>query len=222
LNAITVKNKHPLPIVDELMDELAGAKWFTKLDFRSGYHQIRVAKADEMKTTFKTHSGLYEFRVMPFVLTNAPASFQSILNKIFAPLLRKCVLVFMDDILVYSPILSEHVQHLQQVFEILNQQKFFLKESKCVFGQQQLEYLGHLISGEGVATEPSKIVVVQQWPVPVDIKQLRRFLGLTGYYRRFIKHYSMISSPLTALLKKGYLTSGPVINKKPSFYSNKP
>jgi hypothetical protein len=120
LNVITVKNKHPLPILDELMDELAGAKWFTKLDFRSGYHQIRVAKADEMKTTFKTHSGLYEFRVMPFGLTNAPTSFQSILNKIFAPLLRKCVLVFMDDIHVYSPTLFEHVQHLQHVFEILN------------------------------------------------------------------------------------------------------
>jgi hypothetical protein len=186
------------------------------------HYQIRVAKADEMKTTFKTQSGLYEFRVMPFGLTNAPASFQSIMNKIFAPLLRKCVLVFMDDILVYSTTLYEHVQHLQQVFEILNQQKFFLKESNCVFGQQQLEYLGHLISGKGVATEASKIVFVQQWPIPVNIKQLRGLLGLTGYYRRFIKHYGMISSPLIVHLKKGYLTSGPVINKKLSFYSNKP
>jgi hypothetical protein len=125
------------------------------------------------------------------------------MNKIFAPLLRKCVLVFMDDILVYSPTLHEHVQHLQRVFEILNQQKFFVNESNCVFGQQQLEYLGHLISGKGVATEPSKIGAIQQWPVLVNIKQLRGFLGLTGYYRRFIRHYGMISSPLTALLKKG-------------------
>jgi hypothetical protein len=119
LNAITVKNKHPLPIVDELLDELAGVQWFTKLDFRSGYHQIRVAKGDEMKTTFKTHSGLYEFRVMSFGLTNAPASFQSTMNKIFQPLLRNSVLVFMDDILVYSATLEDHVKHLEQVFSIL-------------------------------------------------------------------------------------------------------
>jgi hypothetical protein len=189
LNAITVKNKHPLPIVDELLDELAGAQWFTKLDFRSGYHQIRVAQGDEMKTAFKTRSGLYEFRVMPFGLTNAPASFQSTMNKIFQPLLRKSVLVFMDDILVYSATLEDHVKHLEQVFSILQQHEFFVKLSKCVFAQQQLEYLGHVITSKGVATEPSKITAVQQWPVPVNAKQLRGFLGLTGYYRRFIKHY---------------------------------
>jgi hypothetical protein len=139
---------------------------------------------------------------MPFGLTNAPASFQSIMNKIFHPLLRKCVLVFMDDILIYSPTLSEHTQHLHQVFEILQENNFFVKESKCVFGQQELEYLGHLITANGVATEPSKIVVVTNWPVPSTIKQLRGFLGLTGYYRRFIQHYGMISAPLTTLLKK--------------------
>jgi hypothetical protein len=189
LNAITVKNKHPLPIVDEFLDELAGAQWFTKLDFRSGYHQIRVAQGDEMKTAFKTRSGLYEFRVMPFGLTNAPASFQSTMNKIFQPLLRKSVLVFMDDILVYSATLEDHVKHLEQVFSILQQHEFFVKLSKCVFAQQQLEYLGHVITSKGVATEPSKITAVQQWPVPVNAKQLRGFLGLTGYYRRFIKHY---------------------------------
>jgi hypothetical protein len=125
LNAIAMKNKHPLPIVDELLDELAGAQWFTKLDFRSGYHHIRVAKGDEMKTSFKTHSGLYECRVMPFGLTNAPASFQSTMNKISQPLLRKGVLVFMDDTLVYSPTLEDHVQHLEQVFTILQQNEFF-------------------------------------------------------------------------------------------------
>lgn len=119
LNAITVKNKHPMPMVDELLDELASAKWFTKLDFRSGYHQIRVAPGDEYKSAFKTHSGLYEFTMMPFVLTNAPASFQSTMNKIFAPILRKFVLVFKDDILIYSATLEDHLGHLQQVLDII-------------------------------------------------------------------------------------------------------
>ena len=152
LNAITVKNKHHLPVVDELLDELVGAQWFSKLDFRSGYHQIRVADGDEMKTTFRTHNGLFEFKVMPFGLTNAPASFQSIMNKIFEPLLRKCVLDFMDDILIYSPSLEAHMQHLQQVFDIIQANYFSIKMSKCIFAQQQLEYLGHVITAAGVAT----------------------------------------------------------------------
>lgn len=203
LNAITVKNKHPLPIVDELMDELAGACYFSKLDCRSGYHQIRVAQGDEFKTAFKTHNGLFEFRVMPFGLTNAPASFQGAMNMIFAPLLRKSVLVFMDDILVYSRTLEDHIHHLQQVLQLLQDNQFLLKESKCVFAQQSLEYLGHIISNNGVATEPTKIAAIQNWPTPTSVKQLRGFLGLTGYYRRFIQNYGVISRPLTQLLKKG-------------------
>jgi len=135
LNAITVKNKHPLPIVDELLDELAGSVWFTKLDFRSGYRQICIATGDEPKTAFKTHNGLYEFLVMPFGLTNAPASFQSLMNTIFASLMRKCVLVFMDDILVYNRTLEQHVQHLTQVFQIIRDHKFLIKKSKCAFAQ---------------------------------------------------------------------------------------
>ena len=203
LNAITVKNKHPMPVVDALLDELAGAKWFTKLDFRSGYHQIRVAPGDEYKTAFRTHSGLYEFTVMSFCLTNAPPSFQSIMNKVFAPLLRHSVLIFMDDILIYSATLEEHILHLQQVLEIIQDNQFYIKLSKCIFAQQQLEYLGHLVTSQGVATKPSKIQAVAQWPTPSTIKQLRGFLGLTGYYRRFNKQYGMISHPLTQLLKKG-------------------
>ena len=184
LNTITVKNKHPLPIVEELIDELAGAKWFSKLDFRSGYHQIKIVQGDEHKTAFKTHSGLYEFLVMPFGLTNALATFQSVMNHIFAPVLRQGVLVFMDDILVYSSTLEEHLQLLTQVFATLEQHQFMIKLYKCSFSQSKIEYLGHCISDQGVSTEPSKITTVQMWPVPTNLKQLRGFLGLTGYYRR--------------------------------------
>lgn len=139
LNAQTVKNKHPMPGVEELLDELKGAKWLTKLDLRAGYHQICVETADTYKTTFKNHSGLYEFLVMPFGLTNASTTFQSVMNKIFAHLLRKGVLVFMDDIVIYFASLSEHISLLQQVFDILRAQKFYVKLSKCSFAQQEVE-----------------------------------------------------------------------------------
>lgn len=181
LNAVTVKNKHPMPIVDELIDELAGGQWFSKLDFRSGYHQIRIALEDTHKTAFKTHEGLHEFLVMPFGLTNAPATFQIVMNMIIKHLLCRGVLVFMDDILIYSATLEDHLHLLQEVFQIIRDQHFYVKLSKCSFAQPEVEYL-HVISARGVATEPSKILAVQQWPTPVNVKQLRGFLGLAGYY----------------------------------------
>jgi hypothetical protein len=202
MNNITVKNKYPMPIVDELLDELSGSQWFTKLDLRAGYHQIRLVPTDEHKTAFKTHLGLYEFKVMPFGLTNAPATFQSAMNNIFSNMIRKCVLVFMDDILIYSPTLEDHLSHLQQVFQLLQANQLSVKLSKCSFAQESLDYLGHIISRHGVATDPTKVLAVQQWPVPKNGRQVRGFLGLTGYYRKFIQNYSLISRTLSDLLKK--------------------
>uniref|UniRef100_A0A8R7PQE7 Reverse transcriptase domain-containing protein n=1 Tax=Triticum urartu TaxID=4572 RepID=A0A8R7PQE7_TRIUA len=171
LNAITIKNKYPIPIVDELLDELAGAYWFTKLDMLSGYHQIRMAEGDDFKTAFRTHQGLYEFLVMPFGVAGGPSTFQGVVNFSFDGLLRKGVLLFMDDILVHSHTLEEHVQKLRAVFQILRQNQFVIKRSKCAFAQQKIEYLGHVIRAEGVATDPTKVAAVTSWPVPTNLKE---------------------------------------------------
>jgi hypothetical protein len=205
LNALTVKGKYPLPVIDELLDELAGAKWFSKLDLRAGYHQIRLAPGEEFKTAFQTHHGHYEFRVMAFGLTGAPATFQHAMNASLAPVLRKFALVFFDDILVYSPDYDSHLKHVQAVLEIIHCDKWQVKLSKCAFAQEQIAYLGHVISAEGVSTDQSKIASINDWAQPTNLKELRGFLGLTGYYRKFIRHYAVISHPLTALLKKGAL-----------------
>lgn len=160
---------------------------------------------DEHKTTFKTHHGHFEFRVMPFGLTSAPATFQGCLNNILSPLLRKFVLVFVDDILIYSKTLSDHVQHLQSVLQILTKHQLKVKSSKCSFAQQRLAYLGHIVSPNGVSTDEEKIQVVRNWPTPTCVKELRGFLGLAGYYRKFVRHYGLLSKPLTNLLRKGQI-----------------
>ena len=202
LNAITVKDRFPLPTIEELLDELGSARVFTKLDLTSGFHQIRLNASDYAKTAFRTHDGHYEYKVMPFGLCNAPATFQATMNDIFRPLLRKTVIVFFDDILVYSNSEELHLTHLAQVFDILSQHQFFLKLPKCSFGQGEVSYLGHIVSQGSVAPDPAKIQAIVDWPLPKNLKGLRGFLGLSGFYRKFIRLYAAIAQPLTNMLRR--------------------
>jgi len=206
LNAITVEDRFPIPTIDELLDELTTAKVFTKLDLRSGYHQIRVNPTDCHKTAFRTFDGHYEFLVMPFGLANAPSTFQAAMNDLLRPHLRHIVLVFFYDIFIYSNFMQEHIHHLTLIIQLLVTHKFFVKESKCVFATSRVSYLGHLLEDGTVAPDPDKIKVIILLPKPTSFTTLCAFLGTTGFYQKFIRGYATLASPLTELLKSSTFT----------------
>ncbi|CAI7801781.1 unnamed protein product, partial [Closterium sp. NIES-53] len=202
LNKQTVKNKYPIPRIDDLLDQLRGATVFSKLDLWSGYWQIKMADNSVHKTAFRTRYGSYEYLVMSFGLCNAPAMFQAEMNHILRPLLDECVVVYLDDILIYSKNMKEHVEHLRKVFEILRKNKFYVKLSKSDFALKKVQFLGHMVSVEGVHVDPRKIKAVKKWKVSENVKELQQFLGFANYYNRFVPQYAKIAAPLTDLLKK--------------------
>jgi hypothetical protein len=204
LNEVTIKNKYPLPRIDDLFDQLQGAKYFSKIDLRSGYHQLRIKEADIQKTAFVTRYGQYEFTVMPFRLTNTPAFFMNLMNKVFMEELDKFVVVFIDDILIYSKNREDHKRHLRIVLGKLRAHQLYAKLSKCEFWLEKIAFLGHILTAEGIEVDPSKVEAVSKWRQPTNVNEVLSFLGMARYYRRFIKGFSSIARPMTELLKKDH------------------
>ena len=202
LNGITIKNKYPLPRVDELLNRVGGARYFTKIDLQSGYHQIRMKESDIEKTAFRTRYGSFEFLVLPFGLTNAPSTFMAMMQDILKPYLDKFAISFLDDILIYSNSLEEHKQHVRMIMNVLRENKLYVKASKCEMFRSSVEFLGFNINRNGIAMMDDKVRAIVEWPTPTTVKQVRSFLGLAGFYRQFIKMFSATTSPLTELLQK--------------------
>jgi hypothetical protein len=202
LNAVTIKNKYPLPCIDILFDQLTGAKVFSKVNLRLGYHQIKIRLEVVPKTAFSTRYGLYEYLVMSFGFTNAPAYFMYLINSVFMPELDKFDVVFIDDILVYSKNEEEHEQHIWIILQQLHDHQLYAKFSKCAFWLKEGSFLGHVISVEGITVDPSKVQEILGQQSPRSITQIHNFLGLAGYYRRFIPNFSKITKPMTKLLEK--------------------
>jgi hypothetical protein len=202
LNEVTIKNKYPLPWIEDLFDQINGASVFSKIDLRSGYHQLKIWESDIPKTAFHTRYGLYGYTVMSFALTNAPAYFMYLMNKVLMEYLDKFVVVLIDDILIFSKTEEEHEKNLRLVLGKLRSNKLYAKFNKCEFWLTEVAFLGHVISAGGVSVDPGKVKDVLNWMPPITTSEIQSFWGLAGYYCRFIKDFSKIAKPMMKLLKK--------------------
>jgi hypothetical protein len=203
INNITIRYCHPIPCLDDMLDELSGAVVFFKVDLRSGYHQIRMKLGDEWKTTFKTKFGLYEWLVMPFGLTNAHSTFMRLMNEVLRAFIGKFMVVYFDDILIYSKSIDEHIDHLRAVFNVLHDAHLFGYLEKCTFCTDRVLFLGYVVTPQGIEVDHAKVEAIDGWPIPKILSQVQSFLGLVGIYCRFVKDFSTIATPLNELTKKG-------------------
>ena len=201
LNKATIRNTYPLPRIEDCLNRLGKAKHLTTLDLLSGYWQVRIATKDISKTAFNTRYGKYEFLVMPFGLTNAPATFQTMMNRILRKFIDKFVIVYLDDITIFSDSLTEHQEHLRLVLQALRDAKLYAKPKKCMFNQAEVEFCGHVVGNGLIKVMEQKIKVINEWPVPKNVQEVRQFYGLANYYRRFIKGFASIAAPLSDLFK---------------------
>ena len=202
MNKVTIKNRYPLPRINDLFDQLRGARVYSKIDLHTGYHQLRVRETDIPKIAFRTCYRHFEFTLMPFRLTNAPAAFMDLMHRVFQPYLDQLVIVFVDDILIYSQSKEEHEDHLKVVLQLLRDHQLYAKFSKCEFWLIEVRFLGHVVSTSSVSVDLEKVEVVMSWERPKSVFEIRSFLGLAGYYRRFIKDFSRLAAPMTRLTWK--------------------
>ncbi|PIK44339.1 hypothetical protein BSL78_18812 [Apostichopus japonicus] len=216
LNMKTIKDAYPIPRIDESIDALHGTKWFSTIDLLSGYHQVAMEEADKHKTSFTTPFGLYEYNRMPFGLSNAPGTFQRLMQACLHDQFFTSVLCYLDDILVFSKSFDDHLVNLQRVFDRLRQQGLKIKPSKCTFFQSEVKYLGHRVTADGVRPDPDKVQAVKNWPEPQNVKDLRSFLGFCSFYRRFVVDFAKTAKPLHALVSTS-LHNNNVLRKKHRF-----